>query len=117
MQVSFPAGLFVKRFNQEGFGNLSGISTAVLAQLSFYDPERIGRLRPYKVGAGFIALNAFNFSDDPNVTRDIGVVVIGSLLPIRRDSKFSIPLYAGGGYLLKNSSWFIIFGPGIQFNF
>ncbi|WMJ75195.1 hypothetical protein RCC89_18795 [Cytophagaceae bacterium ABcell3] len=117
MQVSFPAGLLVKKFNQQGIGNLSGISTAVLAQLAFYDKERIGRLRPYKVGAGFIALNAFNFSEDPNVTRDIGIVVLGSLLPVRKDSKFSIPLYVGGGYLLKNNTWFLILGPGIQFNF
>lgn len=117
LQVSFPAGLLEKRFDQAGYGNLSGISTAVLAQLSFYDPNRFGQFRPYKLGAGFIAMNAFNFSENANIRRDIGIVLLASLLPIRSGSKFSIPLYAGGGYLLKESAWFIVFGPGIQFNF
>lgn len=117
IQVSFPAGLVVKQFKEPGFGALSGISTSVLAQMSFYDPTRIGKLRPYSIGAGFIALNAFNFSSAATNERDLGLVVLGSITPINKSSKFSIPIYVGGGYLLKASSWFVVFGPGIQVNF
>lgn len=117
IQVSFPAGLLVKRFDESGYGNLSGISTSILAQLNFYNPKVIGELRPYNIGAGFIALNAFNFSSSPNNIRDVGVVILGSLNPVRKSTKFSLPIYLGGGYLLKTNTWFLVFGPGIQFNF
>lgn len=117
IQVSFPAGLLVKEFKQPGIGNLSGISTSILAELSFYDPKRIGSKRPYKVGAGFIALNAFNFRESADIKRDIGLVVMGSAEPVRRDSKFSVPIYLGFGYLLKEGDLFFIFGPGIRISF
>jgi hypothetical protein len=116
LQVSFPTGLLVKRFNQPGIGNLTGISTAFLTQLSFYDSQKIGRLKPYKIGFGLIALDVFNLNDD-NKQRDLGLVIIGSLLPLRKDTRFSFPLYGGFGYLIKNNTWFAVFGPGIQFNF
>ncbi|MFN3404840.1 MAG: hypothetical protein ACK40G_12140 [Cytophagaceae bacterium] len=114
LQISFPAGLLVKRFDQPGVGNLTGISTAFLAQLSFYDKERAGRLKPYKIGAGFIALDVFNVNARQ---RDLGIIVMGSLLPLRKDTRFTFPLYLGGGYLLQNDRFFLVFGPGIQFNF
>ena len=117
LQVSFPAGLLVKDFDESGIGNLTGISISILAQLSFYNPNRIGRMRPYKISAGFIAFNAFNFNESPDIDRDIGVVVLGSIEPIRTNRKFSVPIYAGIGYKLKNENWFFIFGPGIQFQF
>jgi len=117
LQVSFPAGLLVKDFKESGYGSLSGISTAVLAQMSFYDPNRVGKLRPYNIGAGFIALNAFNFSAAADNARDLGIVVLGSLTPINKSAKFSIPIYFGGGYLLKASAWFLVIGPGLQVSF
>ncbi len=117
IQVGFPAGLLVKKVDESGYGNLTGISTSILAQLNFYDPKVIGKLKPYSVGGGFIALNAFNFSDNPNNLRDVGIVILGSLTPIRKDAKFSLPIYLGGGYLLKAGTWFFMFGPGIQINF
>ncbi len=116
LQVSFPTGLLVKKFSQSGFGNLTGISIAFLAQFSFYDQQKVGKLKPYKVGAGFIALDIFNLSDN-NKQRDLGFVVLGSLFPVRKESKFSFPLYAGCGYLLKNNTFFVVFGPGVTFNF
>jgi len=117
IQVSFPAGLLVKRFNESGYGNLTGISTSILAQFSFYDPRQIGKLKPYSIGAGFIALNAFNFSNSSSNIRDIGVVILGSVNPVRSGAKFSLPIFVGGGYLLKANTGFLVFGPGIQFNF
>ncbi|MBS4012585.1 MAG: hypothetical protein KGZ97_02325 [Bacteroidetes bacterium] len=117
IMVSFPAGLLVKEFSQSGIGNLSGISTSVLAEISFYDPKRIGTKRPYKFGAGFIALNAFNFGESANIKRDIGIVGIAVIEPIRGSAKFSVPIYLGIGYLLKENDFFAIFGPGIRLHF
>ncbi len=117
VMVSFPAGLLVKQFGSSGIGNLSGISTSVLAELSFYDNTRLGRKKPYKFGAGFIALNAFNFSESQDVQRDIGLVVIATIEPVRSSAKFSVPIYFGTGYLLKEQDFFAIFGPGIRLHF
>lgn len=120
LQVSFPTGLLVKRFSSDslsrGIGRFTGISTAFLTQLSFYDRHSIGKLKPYKVGVGLIALDIFNLNVKNN-QRDLGIVVIGSLLPLRKNSRFTFPLYAGFGYLIQNRIWFMVFGPGIQFNF
>lgn len=117
INISFPAGLLVRKFNtagnKEGIGNFSGISTAALAQLSFYSKKRLGQLRPYNIGAGFIALNAFNFNAS-NENRDIGIVLIGTIQPINTREKFSVPLYLGGGYFLEEDTWFVTFGPGIR---
>ncbi len=117
IMVSFPAGLLVKEFSESGIGNLSGISTSVLAEISFYDPNRIGAKKPYKFGVGFIALNAFNFGESENIKRDIGIVSIAVIEPIRGNAKFSVPIYFGVGYLLKENDFFAIFGPGIRLHF
>ncbi len=117
VMVSFPAGLLVKKFGEAGIGNLSGISTSVLAELSFYDRNRLGNKKPFKFGAGFIALNAFNFSESQSVQRDIGLVVIATIEPVRSSAKFSLPIYFGTGYLLKEQDVFAIFGPGIRLHF
>jgi hypothetical protein len=118
IQVSFPAGLItVSRPNpgeeDQRFGQLTGISIAMIAQFTFYHPEKINTQRPYKIGAGFLALNAFNFAET-NIDRDIGLVVIGSLYPTTKDVKLTFPLYIGGGYLLKDRKFFFLLGPGIS---
>lgn len=115
LQVSFPAGLLLKKFNEPGYGNLSGISIAFIAQMSFYDGERINKHKPYNFGAGFIALDAFNYSENSK-SRDLGIVVLATLIPIQ-SAKLSFPLYLGAGYLLRNATPFILFGPGLRFNF
>ena len=114
IDVSFPAGLIIKRFgpDSEGIDNFGGISMAMIAQFSFYDPERIGKFKPYKIGAGFLALNAFNFNE--NASRDIAIVVLGSLYPTRKDLKLTFPLYFGGGYFLGDKKFFVLVGPGIR---
>ncbi|RTQ48224.1 hypothetical protein EJV47_17505 [Hymenobacter gummosus] len=124
IDISFPAGLLTRRIGEPNgsYTSFGGISLATLAQFSFYHPEKINRLRPYKVGAGFVALNAFNLNPDNNANRDLGIVVLGSVYPTRRDAKLTFPLYLGGGYLLngvksvatgKSYHWFVLFGPGI----
>jgi len=114
VDVSFPAGLIIKRFGDDSgdYSNFGGISMAMIAQFSFYDPERIGKFKPYKVGAGFLALNAFNFSETAD--RDVALVVLGSVYPTRKDVKLSFPLYVGGGYFLGSKKGFILLGPGIR---
>lgn len=115
IDVSFPAGLVVKKLREPGFGNLGGISMAMIAQFSFYRDNNIAREKPYKFGFGFLAFNAFNFSEN-NSNRDVGIVGLASLYPIptKERSRLSFPLYAGGGYFLSESKWFLLFGPGIR---
>ncbi|ALD21495.1 hypothetical protein [Hymenobacter sp. DG25A] len=114
IDVSFPGGLLTRKSGDTGFGSFGGISLAMLGQLSFYHPEKINRLRPYKIGAGFVALNAFNLnSNDTSVERDLGIVILGSVYPTRRDAKLSFPLYLGGGWLLSKGKPFFLLGPGI----
>jgi len=115
IDVSFPS-LLTKIVNQEGWQNGLAVSMAMIAQLSFYQKDKIARFRPYKIGVGFLALNAFNFSNNNNA-RDLGIVILGSVYPTRRDTKLSFPLYIGGGYLLNTDSWFWVFGPGIRVSF
>jgi hypothetical protein len=115
IDVSFPAGLIIKKVGSSGLGNLSGISTAIVGQFGFYRPDKIERQYPVKIGAGFIALDAFNFSENSN--RDVGLVALGSVFPTKMSARFSFPLYLGFGYLLKDAKWFYILGPGIQVRF
>ncbi|GAA3930351.1 hypothetical protein [Hymenobacter algoricola] len=111
IDVSFPGGLLTKYRGESSYTSFGGISLAMLGQLSFYHPEKINRLRPYKVGAGFVALNAFDLSKGGN--RDLGIVVLGSVYPTRREAKLTFPLYLGGGYLLSTRRPFFLLGPGI----
>ena len=116
VEVSFPAGLIIKKIGEEGFPSLGGISLAMIAQFTFYDAQKIRVEKPYKIGAGFIALNAFNFS--PNIQdRDLGILVLGSVYPLKNTRKLSFPLYMGFGYFLNQSKLFYLIGPGIRINF
>jgi hypothetical protein len=113
IDVSFPAGLIIKKVGVDGFPGLGGISLAMLAQFSFYDNEKIRVLKPYKIGAGFLAQNALNFNPDVQ-DRDLAFVVIGSLYPIRKERKLSFPLFGGFGYFINQSKLFYLIGPGIR---
>ncbi len=117
VDVSFPAGLLILSPESEKIGNLSGISMAMIAQFSFYYKDKIAVMKPYKIGGGFLALNAFNFSESVGINRDMGIVLIGSIFPTRRDSRMSFPLYVGGGYFLNQKEWFMLLGPGIRVSF
>lgn len=113
IDVSFPAGLLILKSGSDNFANFGGPSFAMIAQMSFYQPGRIAKYRPYKIGAGFIAIDAFNFSEN-NDSRDVGLVVIGSLYPTSSDNKLTFPLYAGFGYLMVEKKPFFLIGPGIR---
>ena len=116
IDVSFPAGLIIKKVGVDGFPGLGGISLAMLAQFSFYDSEKIRQLKPYKIGAGFLAQNALNFNPEVQ-DRDLGIVVIGSIYPLKSNKKLSFPLFAGFGYFLNQSKLFYLIGPGISVAF
>jgi hypothetical protein len=116
IDVSFPAGLLIKKMDKPGFGNFGGVSMAVIAQYSFYDKDKINHLKPYKFGVGFLAMNAFNFSQNAS-DRDMGVVAIATINPVNTDRKLSFPIYLGGGYLLSEKTWFWLIGPGISVSF
>ena len=113
VDVSFPGGLLIKKVSEKGYADFGGISMAMIAQISFYHPEKIARYRPYKVGVGFLAMNAFSFNEK-NTNRDVGAVVLGSIYPTRRDVKLTFPLFLGGGYFLTQEKWFYLLGPGIR---
>ncbi|TAH20551.1 MAG: hypothetical protein EAZ08_05650 [Cytophagales bacterium] len=115
IDVSFPAGLLTKKIGDSDFSSLGGISIAAIAQFKFFRPNKIAQLRPYRIGIGALALDAFNLRDT-NTNRDLGIVVIGSLYPSRRDAKLSFPLFLGFGYLVKQERWFYLLGPGIRVN-
>lgn len=115
VDLSIPAGLLIKKVGVDGFPGLTGVSLSMMGQFSFYQKGEIQRLRPYKVGAGFLAQNAFNFN--PEADRDLGIVILGSVYPTKKGSRFSFPLYAGFGYFLNEERFFYLIGPGIQINF
>ncbi|PKR81851.1 hypothetical protein CW751_00495 [Brumimicrobium salinarum] len=115
VDLSIPAGLIIKKVGEPGFPGLSGISLSMLAQFSFYQRGEIQKLRPFKVGAGFLAKNAFNFN--PDAERDLGIVLLGSVYPTKKGRRFSFPLYAGMGYFLNESKFFFLIGPGVSINF
>ncbi|PWH85691.1 hypothetical protein [Brumimicrobium oceani] len=115
VDLSIPAGLIIKKVGEPGFPGLSGISLSMLAQFSFYQRNEIQKLRPFKIGAGFLAKNAFNFNE--NAERDLGIVLLGSVYPTKKNRRFSFPLYAGMGYFLNESKFFFLIGPGVSINF
>lgn len=116
LEASFPAGLLINNYKTKGIGELSGLSVAFLAQMSFYKRNVIDKMQPFKIGAGFMALNIFNLQS-PNEQPDIAAVVIGSIYPLKPERKFNFPLYFGAGYMLRSGNWFTLLGPGVQFNF
>ena len=113
VDVSFPTGLLIKKMNTPGYGNFGGVSMAVMGQYSFYKKDKIDQLSPFKVGAGFLALNAFDFSQDAS-SRDIGAVILGTLNPVNTDRKLTFSIYLGGGYLLSAKTVFWLVGPGFN---
>jgi len=113
IDVSFPAGLLILKSGENDFSNFGGISFAMMAQMSFYHPRKVAKLQPFKLGAGFIALDAFNFSENSG-NRDVGLVFLGSLYPTSSENRLSFPIYIGYGYLLKQQKGFFLIGPGIR---
>ncbi len=95
--------------------NLGGVSLALIAQFSFPDAEKVGRLKPYRLGAGFLAINTFNFSD--NAKRDLAAVILASLYPIKPGRIFNMPIHIGIGYKFQDARPFLMLSPGIGVRF
>lgn len=95
--------------------NLGGVSLAIIAQFSFPDAEKVGKLKPYRLGAGFLAINTFNFSD--NATRDLAAVVLASLYPVKPGKIFNLPIHLGLGYKFQDAIPFLMISPGIGIRF
>ena len=117
IDVSIPAGLITQKVGRgEQLSPLfSGIGFAMMAQFTFYKKDEIQRIQPVKAGVGFLAQNAFNFN--PDAQRDLGILAITSINPIRRTGKFSFPLFGGFGYFMQDNSFFFMIGPGIHVSF
>jgi hypothetical protein len=95
--------------------NLGGISLALIMQFSFPDAEKVGSLKPYKLGAGFLAINTFNFSS--SASRDLAVVFLGSFYPVKPGKIFSLPIHIGFGYKFQDAIPFFMLSPGIGISF
>jgi hypothetical protein len=95
--------------------NLGGISLALIAQFSFPDANKVGKLKPYRVGVGFLAINAFNFSE--SVSRDLAIVALATLYPIKPGKVFNLPIHLGFGYKFQDKISFIMLSPGIGIRF
>ena len=95
--------------------DIGGISLALIAQFSFPDAEKVGRMKPYKLGAGFLAINTFNFNQ--SAKRDLAVVFLGSLYPIKPGRVFSMPIHLGFGYKFQDAIPFLMLSPGIGIRF
>jgi len=115
LDLSFPAGLLTKEFGTgaEKLNNFSGISLAMVAQVSFYQRNKIAKYQPFKLGVGFLAFNMFSMTAEVE-DRDLGIVVLGSLYPSSKDRRMSFPLFLGGGYFLSKERFFLLVGPGIR---
>jgi hypothetical protein len=95
--------------------NLGGISLALIMQFSFPDAEKVGRMKPYRLGAGFLAINTFNFSQ--SAQRDLAAVALASVYPIKPGKLFSLPIHFGFGYKFQDKIPFIMLSPGIGVRF
>ncbi|MGL4364523.1 MAG: hypothetical protein ACRCSB_04900 [Bacteroidales bacterium] len=95
--------------------NLGGISIALIAQFSFPDREKPGKLKPFRAGAGFLFINTFNFSDDAK--RDLALVVLGSIYPLGNRRMFNVPIHIGFGYKFQDKIPFVMISPGISVSF
>jgi hypothetical protein len=102
--------------NTPGLCDFAGVSMAVIGEYSFYRKDKINSLEPFKIGAGFLALNAFDLSNNSS-SKDLGAVVLGTLNPVNTDKKFSFSIYFGGGYLISAKTFFWLIGPGITIQF
>jgi hypothetical protein len=95
--------------------NIGGISLALIAQFSFPDAQKVGKVKPYRLGAGFLAINAFNFSE--SAKRDLAAVMLASLYPLKPGKIFNLPIHLGFGYKFQDKIPFIMLSPGIGIRF
>jgi hypothetical protein len=95
--------------------NLGSISLALIMQFSFPDEEKVGQSKPYRIGAGFLAINAFDFNQ--SAKRDLAAVVLGSIYPIKPGKWFNLPIHFGFGYKFQDKIPFVMLSPGLGISF
>jgi hypothetical protein len=122
IDLSLPAGMMIQNLGESKTEDkssftdkLGGISIALIAQFSFTDDEKAGKLKPYRCGAGFLFINTFNFNE--NAQRDLAVVMLGSIYPITSRRMFNVPIHVGLGYKLQGKVPFVMISPGISVAF
>jgi hypothetical protein len=57
-----------------------------------------------KITVGGEVYLPFEFSKN-DAERDLGIVILGSVYPTRKERRFSFPLYAGFGYFLNEDCY------------
>jgi hypothetical protein len=126
IDLSLPAGMLIQNLGESQSekeaqkkssftDNLGGISIALIAQFSFTDDEKAGKMKPYRCGAGFLFINTFNFRE--NAKRDLAFVALGSIYPLSSRRMFNVPIHVGIGYKLQEKIPFVMISPGISVSF
>jgi hypothetical protein len=126
IDLSLPAGMLIQNLGESELDkdaekkssftdNLGGISIALIAQFSFTDDEKAGKMKPYRCGAGFLFINTFNFRTDAK--RDLAFVALGSIYPLSSRRMFNVPIHVGLGYKLQEKIPFVMISPGISVSF
>ncbi len=95
--------------------NVGAIAIAVIAQFSFPEARRVGKEYPWRIGAGFIVVNALNFTSE--LLPDLAGVVVGSIYLLPHDKVFNIPIHVGFGYKINDKVPFFMLTPGISLRF
>ncbi|MDR0688348.1 MAG: hypothetical protein LBF55_06685 [Prevotellaceae bacterium] len=126
IDLSLPAGMLIQNLGESQTDkesqkkssftdNLGGISIALIAQFSFTNSEKAGKMKPYRCGAGFLFINTFNFREDAK--RDLAFVALGSIYPLSSRRMFNVPIHVGVGYKLQEKIPFVMISPGISVAF
>ncbi len=95
--------------------NIGNISIAVIAQISFPDPNRVGRIYPWRIGVGVLVLNALNLAS--STPSDLAGIAVFSIYPLRNSKLFNLPIHLGVGYKINERIPFIMLSPGISVRF
>lgn len=95
--------------------NIGNISVAVIGQISFPEPNRVGRVYPWRVGVGFLVLNALNLAS--TTPADLALIAVASVYPLRSSKLFNLPIHIGVGYRVNERIPFVMISPGISVRF
>lgn len=117
IDLSLPAGLLIKKFGDQSAPSFTGVSLAMLAQLSFYKSQELQKQLPFNAGIGFLAQNALNYNPNAVDNRNFAVIAIFSLKSVKKDRKINFPLYSGFGVYINSGKLFYLFGPGVMVTF
>jgi len=115
LQVAFPIGILMNRFDGTGNEALRSINLGTFLEVGVFKQKGINKLVPVRFSVGLMATDAFNFRGEPR--RDLGVTGLFSIHPVDQRKRWDIPLYLGGGFLIDNQTGFFFMGPGVTLSF